>query len=322
MADLFLEKEEYENALQYYEYLLSIPEEYPEEKKPADLHMDMGKCYLSLLRYEEAIKSFQAAADLDSNDEISRQYLATIYTETGENEKAFDMTSQAKAIMTRKAPQRTRRVNKKKTEPAKKRKERRVRALPKILPMLLPKGGEDGEIPVVDGADNEVNDTVDGAYNPAVDGAVDNELTEEQIKKKKRQQYYREYRQNRRTHRGRPREVFDSAFASAFADSVRLGVQYSILERETDAMRAGDLDSTKAWMNAARALTDEFRAMKAFYPLDKALKFSGYTSTNEKIRGQIPLQSDLTEINKSERRLAQSLYTPFFLLDHTNLFPP
>ncbi|CAG8972020.1 hypothetical protein HYALB_00008305 [Hymenoscyphus albidus] len=291
VGDLFLELNDHQNALKYYEYLVSISE----EQNAADLRMDMGKCYYELERYEEAINCFQIVADLDKNDENPRQYLAAIYAKSGQEELAFNMTSQARAIMMRKAPQRTRRNNKKKNEPKEPRKykQKKVRIFRKILYNLQPKPAN-GEIPSID----PVTDANGDVINP---------------RQRQRQQHPQQ------KHRGRRKDGFDNVFASAFADSMRLGAQYSILEKQTEGMRAGDIDSTEAWMNAAKQLTDEFRAMRAFYPLDKTLKFAGYYHLNERVRGNMPLHADLTEIHKIEKRLAQKMKID--VADRANLIP-
>jgi general transcription factor 3C polypeptide 3 (transcription factor C subunit 4) len=73
----------------------------------------------------------------------------------------------------------------------------------------------------------------------------------------------------------------------------RLQSQYFILREECEGMRIGDAASVDAWMDAARDLTDDFRGFKPFFPLDKYLKFLGYSSDSSSQAGT-SLDLDLT----------------------------
>jgi general transcription factor 3C polypeptide 3 (transcription factor C subunit 4) len=79
--------------------------------------------------------------------------------------------------------------------------------------------------------------------------------------------------------------------------------QYIILRRECEAMRSGDAVSADAWMEAARDLTDDFRSFKPFFPLDKYIKFLGY-SGDSRLQAETPLDLDLTAMAE---RLSQGL---------------
>jgi general transcription factor 3C polypeptide 3 (transcription factor C subunit 4) len=68
--------------------------------------------------------------------------------------------------------------------------------------------------------------------------------------------------------------------------------QYSVLRKEFGAMRSGDVASVDIWMDAARDLTDDFRSFKTFFPLDKYIKFLGY-SGDSRVQAETPLDSDL-----------------------------
>ena len=75
------------------------------------------------------------------------------------------------------------------------------------------------------------------------------------------------------------REIYDGVpqrQARITAKAIELKKAYQTMQDERDMMRAGDADSTEAWLEAARALTDDFRSCKAFYPWDKYVKFLGY----------------------------------------------
>lgn len=71
-----------------------------------------------------------------------------------------------------------------------------------------------------------------------------------------------------------------------------LQTQYQHLNSEYDGMKAGNLEAALLWMNAAKALTDDFRSFKPFYPWDKFVKFVGY-SGNAKLQAETSLDSDL-----------------------------
>ncbi len=83
-----------------------------------------------------------------------------------------------------------------------------------------------------------------------------------------------------------------------------LGNHYQTLREEHDYMRAGDMDATEAWLEAAAALTDDFRSCKAFYPWDKYVKFMGY-SGESRFHAVTPLDADLTAMAD---RLSKGMY--------------
>jgi general transcription factor 3C polypeptide 3 (transcription factor C subunit 4) len=69
--------------------------------------------------------------------------------------------------------------------------------------------------------------------------------------------------------------------------------QYFILQKVSEAMRSGDAASIDTWMDAARDLTDDFRGFKRFFPLDKYIKFLGY-SGGSRVEAESSLDLDLT----------------------------
>jgi general transcription factor 3C polypeptide 3 (transcription factor C subunit 4) len=79
--------------------------------------------------------------------------------------------------------------------------------------------------------------------------------------------------------------------------------QYSVLREEYGAMRRGDAASAEAWMDAAKDLTDDFRGFKTFFPLDKYIKFLGY-SRSSRAQAETSLDLDLTAMAK---RLSKGL---------------
>ncbi|KAH8658754.1 RNA polymerase III transcription factor-like protein TFIIIC subunit Tfc4 [Tricladium varicosporioides] len=83
-----------------------------------------------------------------------------------------------------------------------------------------------------------------------------------------------------------------------------LRAQYYILKDSNKAMRQGDPEATKAWMDAAQYLLDDFRTSKSIFAWDnKLVVFHGYTPA-EGLHALVPLDPDLTEISE---RLSRNL---------------
>jgi general transcription factor 3C polypeptide 3 (transcription factor C subunit 4) len=70
---------------------------------------------------------------------------------------------------------------------------------------------------------------------------------------------------------------------------------YQVFRSEQEGMKSGNSVATTAWLEAAKALTDDFRSCKAFYPWDKYIKFMGY-SGDSVLHAATPLDADLTAI--------------------------
>jgi general transcription factor 3C polypeptide 3 (transcription factor C subunit 4) len=113
--------------------------------------------------------------------------------------------------------------------------------------------------------------------------------------------------------RYRPRKQTQNRLAQV-SEAEYLQSQYFVLRKEREAMRSGDAESTDAWMGAARDLTDEFRGFKKFYPLDKYIKFLGY-SGDSRIALESSLDMDLTAMAE---RLSRGLCRPFSHLWNAN----
>jgi len=103
--------------------------------------------------------------------------------------------------------------------------------------------------------------------------------------------------------RYRPRQQPQKRLTQA-SQAEHLQSQYFIMRKESEAMRSGDLASAGAWMDAARDLTDDFRGFKTFFPLDKYIKFLGY-SGESRIEAETSLDLDLTAMAE---RLSRGLY--------------
>lgn len=75
----------------------------------------------------------------------------------------------------------------------------------------------------------------------------------------------------------------------------QLQEQYSIMCLEYDGMRSGVEAASLAWMEAARDLIQDFRGFRTFYPIDKYLRFLGYTTgaaQSQPRTGAVPLDAD------------------------------
>ena len=72
--------------------------------------------------------------------------------------------------------------------------------------------------------------------------------------------------------------VLAPATRDAIAEALRHN--YTVLKEKTAGMREGRSDATDYWMDAAKALTDDFRSCKAFYPWDRK-EFDGYTKDDQ-----------------------------------------
>jgi general transcription factor 3C polypeptide 3 (transcription factor C subunit 4) len=109
--------------------------------------------------------------------------------------------------------------------------------------------------------------------------------------------------------RYRPRERAKARFTQA-SQAEHLQIQHAILRDESEGMRRGDVISVDAWMNAARDLTDDFRSFKTFFPLDKYIKFLGYSGDS---RGEAETSLDL-DLTAMAERLSRGLSWPVLYL--------
>ncbi|TVY78404.1 Transcription factor tau subunit [Lachnellula suecica] len=83
----------------------------------------------------------------------------------------------------------------------------------------------------------------------------------------------------------------------------RLKALCHALKTELEAMRYGDIDSTKIWMDAAHEFTNDFRGARTFYNWEKFAEFKGYSEMGSTM-GQTTLEPDLVDMTA---RLAKSL---------------
>jgi general transcription factor 3C polypeptide 3 (transcription factor C subunit 4) len=88
----------------------------------------------------------------------------------------------------------------------------------------------------------------------------------------------------------------------------QLQLQYRTLRSRRVEMLNGNRQAARAWMAAARDLTDDFRAVRSFYPFEKHLRFLGYRATEYHAGADIALDDEATAMAE---RLSQRLFPPF-----------
>jgi general transcription factor 3C polypeptide 3 (transcription factor C subunit 4) len=93
------------------------------------------------------------------------------------------------------------------------------------------------------------------------------------------------------------------------ADEVKS--QYHVFRTKLEGMRLGDPGATRAWMMAARDLTDDFRSVRKFYPYDKYASFLGYKEKDlrAQIDGQTEVPTEEGELSAMADRLSQRSFS-------------
>lgn len=91
----------------------------------------------------------------------------------------------------------------------------------------------------------------------------------------------------------------------------RLLEKYSVMRLERIGMRDHDPRATKAWMEAALEMVEDFRGFKQFYSTEKYVRFLGYNGAGREqpLTGATPLDNDLAEMAKriSSRKFERSI---------------
>ncbi|KAK4661584.1 transcription factor TFIIIC subunit tfc4 [Podospora pseudopauciseta] len=80
---------------------------------------------------------------------------------------------------------------------------------------------------------------------------------------------------------------------------------YQIMQEMEGNALLGDEEAKSKWMAAAKALVDDFRAYKQFYPWDKYIKFLGYVNPSEGGQQAVPARN--LKLAAMEERLRQNL---------------
>ncbi|KAI9724803.1 MAG: hypothetical protein M1812_000079 [Candelaria pacifica] len=84
-------------------------------------------------------------------------------------------------------------------------------------------------------------------------------------------------------------------------------VLYTKMQGLHDQMRAGDASATAQWMEAASTLIEDFRSCRALYPLDRYMRFFGYTSNARKKSSQTRAGAAMAEMEALAGRLQASI---------------
>jgi general transcription factor 3C polypeptide 3 (transcription factor C subunit 4) len=71
---------------------------------------------------------------------------------------------------------------------------------------------------------------------------------------------------------------------------------YSTLRSKREEMRNGDPEAARAWIKAARELTNDFRSVRSFYPYDKYMRFIGYKEGEARAGAEVPLDKELFDM--------------------------
>jgi general transcription factor 3C polypeptide 3 (transcription factor C subunit 4) len=241
-------------ALEFFKILKATPEIFT-----ATMYTQMGTCYLDQEEDVEAEGCFQRAADMDPNNTEARGHLANLFRKQGKQKQALDMANHVvQLIQLQNVPRPKRRYGKYMRDSAPPLAGGPMPAARSLMPLQpKPVAGEPRENTPSIGIGIGI-----GTGKIVAQPMAKPVLTPE-----------------------------DRLLAEA-ETSKQLATQYLILGRERDRMRAGVFEGVRQWTKAARLLTNDFRSFKAFYPQDKSLKFSGYSSADVR-QASTPLRDDM-----------------------------
>lgn len=125
---------------------------------------------------------------------------------------------------------------------------------------------------------------------------------------------------NKNSRRYRPRRLADPVerVKEETARADKLKDHYHTLRKEQQGMRSGDATSTDLWIESAKELLDDFRAVRFFYASDPYLRFLGY-SRDTHGQAEVPLDSELSAMaDRISQR--QSMPSPASSRMSTNVF--
>lgn len=96
----------------------------------------------------------------------------------------------------------------------------------------------------------------------------------------------------------RRRRLLDPAakLADETARSEHLQSQYHALRNNHEQMLHGDPEATGLWMEAARDLTNDFRGVRSFFPIEKLVRFAGYREEESRAGADMPLDDELSKL--------------------------
>ncbi|EPE36106.1 TPR-like protein [Glarea lozoyensis ATCC 20868] len=239
-------------ALEFFKILKESPEIFT-----ANMYTQMGTCYLDQEEEVEAESCFQRAADMDQNNTEARGHLANLFRKQGKQKQALDMANHVvQLIQLQNVPRPKRRYGKYLRDPAPPLAAGPMAAAKPLMPLQpKPAAGEPRE------------DTPSLGIGIGTGKIVAQPMA-------------------------KPVLTPEDRLLAEAETSKLLATQYLILSRQRDRMRAGVFEGVRQWTKAARLLTNDFRSFKAFYPQDKSLKFSGYSSADVR-QASTPLRDDM-----------------------------
>jgi general transcription factor 3C polypeptide 3 (transcription factor C subunit 4) len=223
------------------------------ENCTANLYTQIGTCYLAQDEDIAAEDCFQRAADLDQNNTEARGHLANLFRKQGKQKQALDMANHVvQLIQIQNASKPRRKYDK------------------LYRDLVLSPGGN--TTPYVRNLLPLQPKPVNGELREQTPMIAMGKIVAQPMAK--------------------PILTPEDRLLAEAQASKTLATHFLILGRERERMRAGVFPSIRLWVKAARALTNDFRSFKAFYPQDKSLKFSGYSATDIR-QASTPLRDDM-----------------------------
>ena len=94
----------------------------------------------------------------------------------------------------------------------------------------------------------------------------------------------------------KPRRLADATvkLADETSRAEQLQLQYRTLRSNRQEMLEGNRQAARAWMTAARDLTDDFRGVRSFYPYEKYMRFVGYKAQESAAGADVSLDDEAT----------------------------
>ena len=239
------------------------------EENTGDLHLQMGYCFKGDSLQVQAEECFQTAIQLDEENVEARMELAKMYESLNEQEQAFIYVNEVMSIQSGKN-----------AEPLKQRK-RGPRKLKAHEPFL-------------DHTTAQAEEQTRVQTGEAHQQASDNEDLESPKNAK---------------HKARRLANPTVKLADETSRAEQLQIQYRILRGKREDMQEGNRQAARAWMTAARELTDDFRSVRSFYPYDKYVRFVGYRAQESAAGAEVPLDDEATLMAE---RLSKRLFSMAF----------
>ncbi len=100
----------------------------------------------------------------------------------------------------------------------------------------------------------------------------------------------------RSSHRRRHAQRAENGPVDTTLQDEAIQLQFARLQNKVDRMQSGDEEALNEWMETASLVIEDFRRAKVFYPVEKYLRFMGYTRANRQkgFRSQNEVVADMT----------------------------